>query len=574
MSGTLMYGPTYTVEMALSAATGSYGVWDAAVWGPTTSTVLNGNPYFETDLSGWTAYGGSSVTRSSLQAHQGTWSARVVPDGVGTTAFIEADQVAVTGGAAYRVYGWLFSATGYPTASVSVDWYNASHAFISTTSDTQALVAGVWRNWDNVMVAPPTAAFAGIHALESGTPAAAAVFHADELILGNGGAQWGPDTIWVDVSPYVRGWSTGRAFDRTFKGWDRGTATIELNNRDARFSPTNLAGPYVSGGVTQVRPWRPVRIRVTWAGTTHDQFTGYIKDMSEEWVEASPGAGGAVVTVRCVDELASLGRFGGVPQPAIGGGESSGRRMHRILDNAGHTGTRDIDVGRMTMQASTLSGNAAAELKLTAESEGGAVYVGKNGAVVFRGVYDLIERTTSNTVQATFGDGGGSELPCGDITAEYNGDLLVNLVAFARIGGETVLAADATSRALYGDARDARSDLMCEVDTQVQTLADLWVQRFKDPEYRLTGLELRPRGDPARMFPQVLGREVRDLIRVVKRPPGGITITQDVYISGIFHVVTQDDWTTVFALSSSRPFTSFTTSRFDVAVWDTATFFY
>src|SRR5881396_1095113 len=199
MPATTLYGLGYTVEVALSGATGAYGAWDSGVWGPTTSTVLNSNPYFETDIAGWTAFG-STATRSSAQAHQGTWSGRVVPDGVSANAYIEAAQVAVVGGSAYLFDGWLFSAGGYSQASVSVNWYTSSFGYISTQHDFQALTAGVWRHWSNVFVAPSNAAYAGIHAVEGGTPGAGAVFHADEIIVGNGGAQWGPDITWVDVS--------------------------------------------------------------------------------------------------------------------------------------------------------------------------------------------------------------------------------------------------------------------------------------------------------------------------------------------------------------------------------------
>lgn len=386
-------------------------------------------------------------------------------------------------------------------------------------------------------------------------------------------ATWGPDIIWVDVSQWVRSFTTTRRFSRDLQAWEAGTASVVLDNRDARFNPVNLAGPYVTGGVTQVRPWRPMRIRCTWAGITYDVYRGYVVDWPETYVEPSPNGGDAYVTMACQDELASLARFNGFEQAPVGGGETSGQRIHRILNNAGHAGTRDIDIGRMTMQPTTLASNAVTDLKLTADSEGGAVWVDADGTVVFDGIYALIENTRSNTIQATFGDGPG-ELEVDEIVPNYNGDLVTNMAAYARQNGTQVLSADAASRALYQDKQDRRTDLMCETDTQVKTLADLWVQRYKDPEYRFSSIKLKPRGSPALLFPQVLGRKVRDLIRVHRRPPGDIAVTRDVFVAGISHTVTGDDMVTVFELWSGSPYTSYTTSRFDTGKWDTATWFY
>jgi len=134
--------------------------------------------------------------------------------------------------------------------------------------------------------------------------------------------------------------------------------------------------------------------------------------------------------------------------------------------------------------------------------------------------------------------------------------------------------ADATSRALYGDKRDTRTDLICESDAQTMSLASWKVARFKAPERRIKSLTIKPRRNPVLLFPIVLGLKVRDLVRVKRRPPGGHTITQDCFIAGIAHTITPDTWETVFTLSSATPYTLFSGSLWDTAVWDTSLFFY
>jgi len=59
------------------------------------------------------------------------------------------------------------------------------------------------------------------------------------------------DPTWTDVSAYVRSASVHRGSSRVDSPtlrYEAGTATLKLDNRDRRFDPTNLAGPYVSGG--------------------------------------------------------------------------------------------------------------------------------------------------------------------------------------------------------------------------------------------------------------------------------------------------------------------------------------
>lgn len=384
-------------------------------------------------------------------------------------------------------------------------------------------------------------------------------------------ATWGPDVTWTDISSYVRGLRSDRAFGRELSSWDPGTATVELSNRDGRFSPDNLTGPYVTAGVTGVRPWRPIRWRATYGGVTYPVYTGYALDWQEAWAE---GHSDAEVHVPCVDELAALAAYDGLEQAPVGAGELSGRRVHRILNNAGHTGARAVEAGQVTMQATTLAQNAITELKLTEDSEGGGLFVDADGTLVFEQQYALMENARSNTVQASFGDGSGSELPCADVTPVYGGDRLANAVAFARTGGTAQTAQDLTSQSLYGPKRYGRSDLVCETDAQALALATFYLEQHKAPFKRFSRIQVKPRRDPARLFPQVLGRRVRDLIQVTARPLGGVTTTRFCHIAGIHHTVTGDDWTTEFDLWDATVYRTYSNSRWDAAKWDTAAWFF
>jgi hypothetical protein len=387
-------------------------------------------------------------------------------------------------------------------------------------------------------------------------------------------ATFGPDNTWTEITQYgLRGVSTSRRFSREVAAWDTGTATFTLDNRKRYFSPSNLSAtsPFVTGGISQIRPGRGMRLTVTYAGVTYYLYTGY----STRWKEFFLGGmSDAYVQVPCEDELAQIAAFDGSALTPAGAGETSGRRIHRILDNAKNTATRAIDLGSVTMQATTLAANAATEVKLVADSEGGAFFVDADGTLVFERQFALIENARSNTIQATFSDGGDSNLPCAEIVTDFAVDQVRNYASFARVGGTEQVADNASSRTLYKDRRETRTDLVAETDAQALSLATFFIQRFGQPEQRVEQIVIKPRANPTRLFPQVLGRRVRDLIRVVINPLGGGTITQDCHIAGIHHDISQDDWTTTFDLADASPYLRYATSRFDVAKFDTATFFF
>lgn len=390
---------------------------------------------------------------------------------------------------------------------------------------------------------------------------------------------WGPDIVWTDVSAYVRRVGTDRAFGRGTKGagglqvWQSGTASVVLNNRDGRFSPANMSSPYVSGGITQIRPLRPIRITAAYAGVTYPIYRGYVLDWLESWSGGATGKGDAVSTLPCADEFSALGAVDGMAVTPTGAGELAGARVHRWLDAAGHTGVRDIDVGVTTLQATDLSDDTLQGLEETVKAEGGALYVAADGAVTFDQQTALIDNSRSITSQATFADD-GTGLPYTDIEVAYSADLVVNYASYTRTGGTAQNVFDATSRALYEDRRSTETDLICETDAQALALAQWVVQQYKDPEYRVTKLEIKPRKIPATLFPQALGRLVRDQITVVRTPPGGFSITRACHIAGVAHDITPDDWTTTWQLWSATAYVAFAGSRWDTGLFDSALWFF
>lgn len=382
---------------------------------------------------------------------------------------------------------------------------------------------------------------------------------------------WGPDVVWNDITRYVISAQTRIGRQRETDHFATGTGQLLLDNRDGRFSPDNLSGPYVSGGVSGVRPWRPIRIRATIGGVTYPVFYGW----ATTWLDASPPMKNPTVTVPLVDGFAILSAHNGYERVSQGSGETTGRRIQRLLADAGWTGGANIANGTATVQATTLAQNTLTEIYQTADSEGigAAFWIDPDGTAIFEQAYSLSENTRSSVSQATFGDGGGAEVPYENIDIGYDGDLVWNMAAFARAGGSVQTASDPTSRALYGDRQYSITNLISQTDSVPSASAQFWVARYKDPDRRINSLDLHPSADPTgTVWAQALGRRIRDLVTVKARPrtSTSFTISRSCFVDGIEHTWQPGNWRTVLRLSSAAAFqTGAFLSKWDSAVWDT-----
>jgi hypothetical protein len=239
---------------------------------------------------------------------------------------------------------------------------------------------------------------------------------------------------------------------------------------------------------------------------------------------------------------------------AVGAGDDSGARISRILNSLGWPADdRIIDTGDTLLQATTLEGGGLAELQLTSDSEYGEFYIDPDGNAVFRRRHAILADARSNTAQAVFGDGGGSEIPYRDTSVDADDMTMANYVSITRVGGAEQVASDAASIARYLQKDFPRSDLIMQTDADALNYAEMILYQHKDPELRFGSIELgvpRP-GVAALAWPAMLGLHFGDRATVIRRPPGGGTNTQDVYIRGIEHASDGGGWTTSFALESA-----------------------
>lgn len=392
-------------------------------------------------------------------------------------------------------------------------------------------------------------------------------------------------SAWTNITAYVRIGGGGqisitRGSSRVESPairYDPGTMSVPLGNADRRFDPTNLAGPYVAGGKTQVVPIVPVRVSATYASLVYRLWRGF----ADSWTVTYAPPNDSLTLLAATDGFKILARQARVALNNYqGGGEDSGARVTRILDKAGWPGgLRNITPGNSRLQPTLLgstpvAGTPAAiaaaggttqvnvasavstsapldELYLVADTELGELYMDGNGLVTFRNRHALFTDTRSSTSQAVFGDA-GTELRYASVTVANDDTTLWNGATIANTGGVLQQAADASSQAIYGPRVFDSESLAADSDWQSLAYAQYVVQNAAQPELRFTDITILPQRDPANLFPQALGRLIGDRITINRRPPGGgAVISRDVFIRGITHTITSKTWETTWVLQDA-----------------------
>jgi hypothetical protein len=437
----------------------------------------------------------------------------------------------------------------------------------------------------------------------------------------------GDGAFFYDISEWVRNFSTSQGRRRELERFSTGTAQITLDNRDRRFDPTNTSSPYYNAtvGVTGIVPSIPVVIRATWDGTQYPIFRGFIDSWKFDY--SSAGIGDATATITCSDAFKAFSSvIGGLPSaatisssgtgvldvgistpsdgslgpssivvvettttgninvsssvgttPVIGSsGDLAGSRINVILDAISWPeNLRAIDTGQTRLEVQNATQTVLELLNEAAQTDVGAVYVERDGTVVFDDRVSIVSEDRCITSQATF-DSTTKLNQFSDVDIAYDDDLIYNIVRVNRkvtsassgdsLIGTTVTVGNAESQSLYGSRTlDLELPIPSTYDSNTSygqsTANDMALflsSQYANPELRPDSITFKPRRDPAALWPQVLGRRLRDRITVKFAVPGGGTpVERDCFVSQIQHSGSPADWSTRFGLSSATFFTGF-----------------
>ena len=179
------------------------------------------------------------------------------------------------------------------------------------------------------------------------------------------------------------------------------------------------------------------------------------------------------------------------------------------------------------------------ELRTVALSEGGPLFVSKNGTLTMFNQNQIFSQTKSIVSQVTYGSGGAKMGEDVQITAD--GDSMRNQVFVSMSGGGVYQKDNATSITTYGNAS-------ISLDTQVQTLANAeslgnLTSGFGGNIYPdLTPVDVVLSADS--LWKPTLDLELNERITVNIAPPTGNTISTPMLVQRITHDVVPGLWQT------------------------------
>ena len=330
-------------------------------------------------------------------------------------------------------------------------------------------------------------------------------------------------TIFYDVTNRVKSFQIDRGKPRRFSTVPAGAAGIRFNNHDRAFDPTYTDSPFAG----QIIPRREVRI----TSGTAVQFTGFIDDWNLTYTVDGNSIADAVVT-DVTSFFAKQTITAGTPVQ-----QRTSDRISAILDDPEvnwsqslrdiETGT--VDVGTQEIVSNT---NALNYMQKVTETEGGLLFINKDGAVAFRnGV-----QAPSSAGLVTFGQGTG--IPYSGIQVVYGSELLYNEVVIANVGGGTATAADLASQGEYGIRNLTITDLLGANDAQSVALALKYVSQYSEPEYRIERLDINLHDLEPAQQQEVLDLEIGAVCQVLFTPNGiGDPIDRYISIISIKHDV-------------------------------------
>jgi hypothetical protein len=333
-----------------------------------------------------------------------------------------------------------------------------------------------------------------------------------------------------DITNRLMSTSTQRGKSQALDRIDAGTINISVDNSDRLFDPLYSAGTYFG----QLIPGREVRVSCN----GYPVIYGFIDDLD---IAYQPG-NRSVVSIQSSDALKTITANN---LPAVSpASELSGARVTRILDLpevAWPSDKRSIDTGDTTLSnvAITEGTQAVAYLQLIGTSEAGEVFISKDGKFVFKernaapGTIDIIFTDESSVP-------GFTVIPFADLSVVYGSEQLYNRVVLSnnKVVPDEAIAEDITSQELYGSRSYSLTGLLTDSATDLQSLADFLLARFKEPQYRFESVSvvLDVLTEPQQN--EVLDLEIGNIVQV-RFTPSGIppAIEQYVRVIGISH-----DW--------------------------------
>ncbi len=340
-----------------------------------------------------------------------------------------------------------------------------------------------------------------------------------------------------DVTSYVKSITINRGKSRQLDRYSSGQASVVFVNQDRAFDPTFTSSPLYG----EIVPKRKIRIWVDNALA----FVGIVDD----WDLSYQVSGQSVAVASASDALVLLANRTLTPDTSTP--ELSGARVTAVLNDplvSFPLSEREIDTGVNQMGADVIpeNTNALTYLQNIETSEGGNLFIGSNGNLIFREKNSLGSLTTIK-----FADD-GTGISYGNLRVNYGSELLYNEInATSAVTSTTVTASDTTSQSNYGILTLDLIDLLLADDVELQELANYYLANYRNPEFRFESLQINLQRLSDAEQSSVIGLELGDLVQVVFTPDGiSPAIEQYALVTSLDHDITQESHIITIGLAS------------------------
>jgi hypothetical protein len=319
----------------------------------------------------------------------------------------------------------------------------------------------------------------------------------------------------IDVSDRVVSLSVTRGRQDALEPVRSGQAAVTLRNLDGALDPLNEASPLYPG----VEPARTLNIYAD----NVQVFAGLVEDIA---LDFTPG-GDATVQLSASDNLSILALAEFPPAGYAVGEEDSGDRVQEVLDSDPRywpAGT-DIATGDSILAAGTATGNVVQYLNTVALSEGGTLFVGRDGDLVFRNRLFAVTQTP-----VVLSDD-GTDIDYETLVRQTSGESL-RTVAFGEREGNRFERENTLGLLRFGFRALDLGNLLLRTDADVNQRLDfeLTLRSVPKPTVReVTVSQLRQTNT------DVLGLELGDPIVVDFTPPNVTQVTESGVVLNVRH---------------------------------------
>jgi hypothetical protein len=319
----------------------------------------------------------------------------------------------------------------------------------------------------------------------------------------------------IDVSDRVVSLSVSRGRQDALEPVRSGQASVTLRNLDGALDPLNAASPLFPG----VEPARTLNIYAD----NVQVFAGLVEDIALDFT----AGGDATVQVSASDNLARLALAEFPPAGVAVSEEDSGDRVQAVLASdprywpAGTT----IATGDSTLAAGTAEGNVVQYLNTVALSEGGTLFVGRDGNLVFR------NRLFAVTATPIVLSDDGTDIDYETLVRQTSGDSL-RTVAFASREGTRLERENTLGLLRFGFRALDLGDLLLRSDLDVNQRLDFELTLRSTPKPTVREVQVN---QLRQTNLDVIGLELGDPLVVEFTPPNVAPITESGVVLNVRH---------------------------------------